>query len=160
MHVDSKSLHYDMGAICSCSPTVSHTHAHICSGNKQQEHTPALPDCVTSWRKRTEHLSNGISQGPWENYNTVQSEGETHTHTYTKVEYRKEKAWQVRLEMDLMISLDGLCACSDGFRGWHSVVWVCSHYRHTHIVSSCDVQCYMAPIRLIISGVCPLLLCH
>lgn len=157
MHVDSKSLHYDMGAICSCSPTVSHTHAHICSGNKHAKNT--LPLCLIVWRHGGRELS--ISQMASikvpERITILYSQSGKHTHIHTQ-----------RLNIGKK---------RPGRLGWRWISWylltvcvlapmdsgddtLCSHYRYTHTVSSCDVQCYMAPIRLIISGVCPLLLCH
>lgn len=49
-------------------------------------HALSLPACVTSWRKRNEHLSTRIAQGPIETYSQRRK---AHTHTQTK--WRKER---------------------------------------------------------------------
>lgn len=84
MHVDSKSLHNDMGAICSRSPSVSHTHAHICSGNKHAKH--ALLLCLIVWRHGGRELS--ISQTASlkvpESITVLYSQRGKHTHIHTQ----------------------------------------------------------------------------
>lgn len=146
MHLDSKSLFNNMGAIHSLSraPFV----IHMLTYQTHRAHTPTPPACVTSWWARNLYLSSCISQGPIET-----RPGEKRTHT--KNEERRDMA-RYGLEADLMTSPGQFDSGDDSGAGLQPHAGTNkSSYEDDN-----ERWCYTAPLHPIISAGCPMPLCH